>query len=95
MPTIGNVNRGTNLTHHFFLSKVGVGRRFQYGGRRRSLSPRACADEQQADDFDMCFTQKRPEIVRNTCAKIVKLDCNILFVVFCWFQLSNRCQIAG
>ena len=54
----------------------------------------------QADDFDMCFTQKRPEIVRNTCAKIVKLDCNILFVVvfFCVcvfsayirIQLSNR-----
>ena len=75
MPTIGNVNRGTNLTHHFFRSKVGVGRRFQYGGRRRSQSPCACADERlTGGDFDMCFTQTRPEIVRNTCAKIVKLD---------------------
>ena len=50
----------------------------------------------QADDFDMCFTQTRPEIVRNTCAKIVKLDCSILFVelfllcvcVFCIYPQS-------
>ena len=36
----------------------------------------------QVDDFDvlnMSFTQKRPEIVWNTCAAIAKLDSNILF----------------
>ena len=36
----------------------------------------------QVDDFDvlnMSFTQKRPEIVWNTCAVITKLDSNILF----------------
>ena len=58
MPTIGNVNRGTNLTRNFFLSKVGVGRRFQYGGRRRSQNPRARAAERLTDDFDMCTCVK-------------------------------------
>ena len=54
MPTIGKINRGINLTQHFFRSKVGVGRWFQYGGRRRSQNPRARAGVWQADDFDMC-----------------------------------------
>ena len=59
MPTIGNVNRGTNLTHHFFRSKVGVGRRFQYGGGRRSLSPCACADE-RLTVYDFKYFQALP-----------------------------------
>ena len=42
MPTIRNVNHGLNLTRDFFWSKVGVGRRFQYGGGRRSQSQSTC-----------------------------------------------------
>ena len=104
MPTIGNVNRGTNLTHHFFQSKVGVGRWFQYGGRRRSQNPRARADERLTGGWfwhllNMSFTQKRPEIIGNTCTRIVKLDCSILFVGFFFFFFfyicAVSCQIAG
>ena len=55
MPTIGKMNRGINLTQHFFQSKVGVGLWFQYGGRRRSQNPRARADERLTGGwFDMC-----------------------------------------
>ena len=64
-------------------------------------NPRARADERLTGGWfwhvlNMSFTQKRPEIVRNTCARIVKLDCNILFVVFFFSfaymrsSLSNR-----
>ena len=48
----------------------------------------------QADDFDvlnMSYTQKRPEIVRNTGVMVGKLDSNILFAVGFFLRQCKAC----